>query len=286
MAGSLESLLTRIEAAQGQMRPSERKLAALVLENPTGAIELTMDEIAARAGVSAPTVARFCAAVGCNGFREFKIRLAQDRTRGLPFIHPDVLDTDSPAEIAHKIFDRAVAELITVRGGVATEGLDRAVDILARASRIEFYGSGNSGIVASDIQHKFFRLGIPTVAYSDPHVFCMSALTLQPGDAVVLVSNSGRNRDILEAANDVLSVGAQTIVIAHPDTPLAALATALVPADVSENSDVYSPMASRLAHLVLGDILSVAVAQRRGEAVRQRLERAKAAVRRRRLIET
>lgn len=279
------TLIARIEVARQQMRPSEAKLADLVLASPQEAIELTMDEIAARVGVSAPTVARFCAAVGCRGFREFKIRLAQDQGHGLPFVHPDVEAGDAPGEIARKVFDRTISTLMAARKAAASEGLDRAVDILAKAARIEFYGSGNSGIVAQDIQHKFFRLGAPTVAYSDPHIFCMSALTLNQGDAVVLISNSGRNRDILEAARDATSMGAATIAITSSNSPLAAMVTAVIPADIAEDSDVYSPMTSRIAHLVLGDVLTVAVAQRKGEKVRSRLERAKTAVRRRRLVD-
>lgn len=278
------SLGAHIAAIRAQLRPSEAKLADLALARPREVIEMTMDEIAARVGVSPPTVARFCAAVGCRGFREFKIRLAQDRAAGLPFVHPDVDEDDTPAEIATKVIDRALTALIDLRRRAGTAGLDLAVDILTAAARIEFYGSGNSGIVAKDLQHKFFRLGIPTAAYSDPHVFCMSALTLQPGDAVVLISNSGRSRDLLEAAHDAASVGADIIAITRTATPLAALATAVIAADVVEDADIYSPMTSRIAHLVLGDVLSVAVAQRKGVAVRDRLERAKTAVRRRRLI--
>lgn len=284
MATRFDSMISRITAAQEFMRPSEVKLARLVLANPVGTVELTMDEIAEKAGVSAPTVARFCAAVGCSGFREFKIRLAQDRSYGLPFVHPDVIETDAPEDISGKIFDRTQAELVSVRRGIDIDGLSRAVDILASAKRIEFYGSGNSGIVAQDLQHRFFRLGIPSVAYNDSHVFCMSALTLQKGDAVVLISNSGRNRDILEAAKDARSVGAQTVAITHSRTPLAGLVDSVVTADVLENSDVYSPMTSRIAHLVIGDILQVSVAKRRGEDVLLRLERAKKAVARRRLV--
>lgn len=284
MAIHFDSIISKIISAQEHMRPSEAKLARLVLSNPVGAVELTMDEIARKAGVSAPTVARFCAAVGCSGFREFKIRLAQDRSYGLPFVHPDVTETDAPEDIAGKIFARTQTELIAVRRGIDIDGLSRSVDILANAKRIEFYGSGNSGIVAQDLQHRFFRLGIPTVAYNDPHVFCMSALTLQKGDAVVLVSNSGRNRDILEAAKDARSVGAQIVALTRSRAPLAELADAVVTADVLENSDIYSPMTSRIAHLVIGDILQVSVAQRKGEDIHLRLERAKKAVARRRLI--
>ena len=45
--------------------------------------------------------------------------------------------------------------------------LENAIATLMHARRVEFYGVGNSGIVAQDAQHKFFRFGISTVAYVD-----------------------------------------------------------------------------------------------------------------------
>ncbi|MDP1172210.1 SIS domain-containing protein, partial [Klebsiella pneumoniae] len=73
-------------------------------------------------------------------------------------------------------------------------------DAARHGKRIEFYGVGNSGIVAQDAQHKFFRLGVNTVATSDGHVQLMSATMLQQGDCAVIISNSGRSRDLLDAA--------------------------------------------------------------------------------------
>ncbi|CAH2605438.1 DNA-binding transcriptional repressor YebK (plasmid) [Rhodovastum atsumiense] len=275
-------MLARIEAIRDRIRPSEARLGDYVLARPHEVITLSMAEMAARAGVSEPTVARFCTALGCSGFREFKIKLAQNLAGGVPFIHQDVNPGDTPADVAGKLFDRTIATLVQARNGTSPSAIERATDLLATARRIEFYGSGNSGIVAQDIQHKFFRLGIPTVAYNDPHVFNMSALTLGPGDVAVVISNSGRTRDILESARNVLSVGASVLALTRADSPLARLASACLFADAPEDADVYSPMASRITHLVLGDILTVAVALRKGEALQKRLELAKRAVRQRR----
>ncbi len=276
------SFLVRLQAAREAMRPSEQKLADLVLAAPDAAVEWTMDEIAARAEVSAPTVVRFCNAVGCKGFRDFKLTLARDRGQAVHFAHPDVDPDDTSDVVARKIVDGAIAALVEVRRDLPAEAVAAAARVLAKARRIEFYGSGNSGIVAQDIQHKFFRLGMPTVAYTDPHVFCMSALTLRAGDAVVAISNSGRTSDVLEAAREARAAGADVVAITRDGSPLAELASVVVAVAVSEDSEVYAPMASRLAHLVVGDMLTVAVALLEGDIARLQLERTKQAVRRRR----
>lgn len=260
-------------AVRDQIRPSERKLADHVLANPGETITLSMAEIAQRVGVSEPTVARFCSALGCSGFREFKIKLAQDIAGGMPFIDQDVRPGDQGVGVAGKVFDRTIATLMQVRNNLSADTVDRAADLLADARRIEFYGSGNSGTIAEDIQRRFFRLGTPTVAYTDSHVYFVSALSLGPGDAVVVVSSSGRTRDILDAVRNALSVGARVVAITRADSPLARLATVALLADVNEEFDVYSPLTSRISHLALGDILAISVALRKGDALRERLAR-------------
>ncbi|MGG1947242.1 SIS domain-containing protein, partial [Trinickia sp. NRRL B-1857] len=157
------------------------------------------------------------------------------------------------------------------------------IELLSRASRIEFYGAGGSGIAAQDIQHKFFRLGIPSVAYADPHTYTMSAALLGESDVVVTISNTGRTRDIVEAARSALACGAKVIAITHSNSPLAQLATVSLVANVAEETDIFSPMTSRVSHLAIGDILAVGVALARGPDLVDKLGRAKKAITQRRI---
>ncbi|MBK1838095.1 MurR/RpiR family transcriptional regulator [Azospirillum sp. YIM B02556] len=274
-------MLARIAAVRDQIRPSERKLADYAMAHPGDVINLSMAELADRVGVSEPTVARFCAALGCRGFREFKIKLAQDIAGGMPFLHQDLsasgeLDADGAvpgAVLAGKLFDRTIATLMQVRNNLPVLAVDSAADVLASARRIEFYGSGNSGTVAEDIQRKFFRLGMPTVAYTDSHVYFASALTLAKGDAVVAVSSTGRTRDILDAVQNARKAGADVVALTRSGSPLAEMATVSLVADIADDFDIHSPMTVRIAHLVLGDILSIAVALRMGDTLQDRLKR-------------
>ncbi len=273
----------RILAVYDSLRPSERRLADYVARHGASVIRLTMPELAERAGVSQPTIARFCAALGYDGFKEFKLQFAQNVGGGTPFVHQDVEADDRPADIAGKVFDRTIATLMTVRNALSADQIEHGIKLLASARRIEFYGCGNSGIVALDIQHKFFRLGIPTTAYSDPHVFSMSAALLRPGDVAVLVSNSGRTWDMLTAATLARSSGASVLALTHSGSPLARLADVCVFSDVEEDSEVYTPMTSRICHLVLGDVLAAGVALERSDSVAAGLQRAKAHLRERRI---
>jgi RpiR family carbohydrate utilization transcriptional regulator len=276
-------MLARIEAMRAQLRPSERKLADYILDTPREVLDLAMTELAERVGVSQPTIARFCHALGCGGFREFKIRLAQSIAQGLPTVYRDVRPDEPAPGVVAKVFDRTIGALIEVRNSLSATSIAKAIDLLAQASRIEFYGAGGSGIAAQDIQHKFFRLGIPSVAYADPHTYSMSAALLSDGDVVVAISNTGRTRDIVEAARSALDCGAKVVAITHSNSPLAQIATVSLIANVAEETDIFSPMTSRMSHLAIGDILAVGVALRRGPELADKLGRAKATITRRRI---
>lgn len=268
-------MLNRIQANKAGLRRSERKVAELVLAQPQAAINSSIGELARRACVSEPTVIRFCRALGCAGFQDFKLKLAQSLASGVPYVHTDVQPNDSPAELADKVFDRSIATLLQVRNRLDQEALRRAIDILAAATKIEFYGHGASGIVAMDAQHKFFRLGVPVVAYSDPHTHSMSAAIMQPGNVVVAISHTGRSMDLLVSVRLALEAGAQVIAVTAAGSPLAGLATVALCSDTSENTDTYIPMTSRIVDLVIMDILAVGVALRRGPELVQQLQKTK-----------
>lgn len=277
------SLLARIAATLPELRKSERAVAELVLAQPSEVLHLSIADLALRVGVSQPTVARFAAALGFSGYKEFKLRLAQSLASGVPFVHQDVGPDDALELVAPKVFDRTIGALINVRNHLDPAQLSRAVGILAKAKRIECYGIGNSGIVALDAQHKFFRFGVPAVSYIDTHTMGMAATVLKRGDAVVAISASGRTTDMLASVEIAREAGADVIAITAGGSPLARLATVALYADVPEDPDIYAPMISRLAHLAIIDVLCVGVALSLGPALVKRLERTKQTLRDKRI---
>ena len=272
-------MLERIQAALPALPPAEQRVAKLVLADARTFASLPISELADRAHVSKPTVVRFCRSVGYDGLSDFKLKLAGTVNEGVPFVHRAVDEDDKPGDIVVKVIDNAVSAFLAYRNHAAPNAFERAIAALAEAGRsgrrIEFYGVGNSGIVAQDAQHKFFRLGVMAAAISDGHVQVMSATMLQPGDCAVIISNSGRSRDLLDAAEIARRKGATTIVITASASPLARASGStqqiLLAADHPEDYDRYSPMVSRLLHLVIIDILTTGVALRLGSELRPML---------------
>ena len=269
-AGDQPLMLDRVRAALTALPPAEQRVAALLLEDPRAFTSMPVAEIARRSGVSKPTVVRFCRSVGYDGLADFKLKLAGSVGEGVPYVHRAVSADDRPAELSVKVIDNAVSALLKYRNAAAGHAIARAIDALARACtsgrRIEFHGVGNSGIVAQDAQHKFFRLGVHAQAVSDGHVQVMSATMLGEGDCAVVISNSGRSRDLVDVAGIAQRRGATVIAITASRSPLARCVLAggqvLLAADHPEDWERYSPMVSRLLHLVIIDILTTGVALR------------------------
>jgi RpiR family carbohydrate utilization transcriptional regulator len=286
------SMLDRVKAALPALPPAEQRVAKLLLADPRAFAQLPVTELADRSHVSKPTVVRFCRSVGYDGLADFKLKLAGSVNEGVPFVHRAVDEDDKPGDLVVKVIDNTVAALLHYRNEAATHAIERAIAALADAGRngrrIEFYGVGNSGIDAQDAQHKFFRLGVNTAAASDGHVQLMSATMLGPGDCAVIISNSGRSRDLVDVAELARKKGATTIVLAASGSPLAVLGQQpgqiFLPVDHPEDFDRYSPMVSRLLHLVTLDVLATGVALALGPKLRPMLQEIKRTLRNKRYV--
>jgi RpiR family carbohydrate utilization transcriptional regulator len=261
-------MLDRIRASLSSLAPAEQRVGQLVLADARAFAKLPVSELANRAHVSKPTVVRFCRSMGYDGLSDFKLKLAGTVSEGVPFIHRSVDVDDKTGDVVVKVIDNTVSAFLKYRNNASTAAIDKAAAVLAATyktgKRIEFIGAGNSGIVALDAQHKFFRLGVNTVAYSDGHMQVMSASLMGPGDCMVVISNSGRTRDLMDACDIARKNGATTIVITASGSPLAAAGHIHLAADHPEGYDRYSPMVSRLLHLMIVDILATCVALRIG----------------------
>ncbi len=266
-------MLDRIKASLPSLAPAEQRVGKLVLGDPRAFATLPVGELANRAHVSKPTVVRFCRSVGYDGLTDFKRKLAGSVSEGVPFIHRSVDADDKTGDIMVKVIDNTVAAFLKYRNEASTMAFEKAAIALVQTyrigKRIEFFGVGNSGVVAQDAQHKFFRLGVNAIAYSDGHMQVMSASLLGPGDCVVVISNSGRTRDLMDACDIARKNGATTIVITATGSPLASAGHIHLSADHPEGFDNYSPMVSRLLHLLIIDILATCVALRIGGATVQ-----------------
>lgn len=273
-------MLSKISEKLESLSTAERKVAECALAEPKWFVHAAVAEIANHATVSQPTVIRFCRSLGYKGLPEFKLALSASMSHaGLPYVHEELNIDDDMGDVMEKMLGNTAAAILGARRTLSQSELEKAITMLAHARRIEFYGVGNSGIVAQDAQHKFFRFGISTVAYSDTHIQLMAAAVLSSEDILVVISNSGSSIEVLDAVGIAKDNGAKVIAITRFDSPLAQLADCVLAVLVQEDSSRYTPMVSRLLQLAIVDILAIGLALRFGETISLQLEKVKRSVR-------
>lgn len=269
------NIIEIIRTMRTELRKSDRKVADVVLQDPQRILNATVGETATLAEVSQPTVLRFATAIGCHGFQDFKIRLAQSLAFGTPATHSVLLDTDEPETVAEKIFDYTMTSLDWARSHLDKAALRKAIDILTQARTIEFFGFGASGIVARDAQQKFPLFGVPCGAQFDLHQQIMVASMMKPGDVAFVISNTGTTRSIIEIARIARENGAAVIGLTGSESPLSGYCDVSLVVETLENTNMYTPTISRIAALVVIDILSTSVAMRRPAEYQARIHHMK-----------
>jgi RpiR family carbohydrate utilization transcriptional regulator len=266
------TVIQRIHQHKQTLRKSERKVADFVLQNSDALIQMRIVDLAKACDVSEPTVVRFCRAIGCSGFQDFKLQLAQQLANKPEFEAFAIDASDSVEKLGQKVFDATLATLSQVRDALNPTAIEAAINAITQAKRVEFYGFGASAAVAADAQHKFFRLQISSAVYSDPHIQTMSAMSLSKQDVVVAISQSGQTKALIDAIQLANQAGAKTIALAPSNSPVATACQICIEIDAEEEVEIYTPLSSRIAHLVVIDLLAVGVAQRIGPYISKHLQ--------------
>ena len=133
--------------------------------------------------------------------------------------------------------------------------------------------------MALDAQHKFFRFNLPVVAYDDVLMQRMVAAASHTGDVIVIISYTGRTKDMVEIAQIANETGATVIALTIEDSPLAKVCPVVLSVPHVENTDVYMPMTSRLTQLTVLDVLATGVTLKRGVGFHQHLDKIKQSLR-------
>lgn len=275
----IPDILSQIKDSYGELRPAERRVADVVLADVTFCVDASNAGIARRAEVSEPTVTRFCRAIGCDGVRDFKLKLAQSVVVGRLYLAPAPPSGEPSANASPlwtEVFGEARNALNLVERQIDPLDIIKAAELVASAHQVLVFGlGGSSTALAQETQNRLFRYGVVVTAYSDPYVMKMSASTLKPNDVVIAISGTGRTREVVDAVQLAKHYRAKALCITAPETDLAAAADVALTVDIPEFPDPLKPTASRYAFLAIIDLVSSAVGTRLDPDARETLRRIK-----------
>jgi DNA-binding MurR/RpiR family transcriptional regulator len=277
--GSTVDIVGRLKARQAEGGSAEARLVAAILADPAFAASAPIADIAARAGVSEPTITRLARALGFSGMRDMRFHLAQALAIGGAYLRTPPAEDDAPDAPPRPT---PVAAVVS--------GAHRALDLmmlglgecdvaalgarLAGARRILVCGTGgSSSMAAEEMQTRLFRLGLQANAQIDPQLQRMNASVLQAGDVIVAFSISGKVRSVRDATAIAQQYRARALGVTVAGTPLAGAVDDLLPLSLQEDRNLYKPSSARFALLAAVDILALATAEAIGPAVVEPLRR-------------
>lgn len=278
------NVLVTIRASQPRLAPAERRVAEVVLADPTAGSAKTIAEMAESAATSQATVVRFAQALGFAGYPELRLALAAaaatEQVQAVGVVPGgDVTAEDDIATVVAKIGyadGKAVQETVEQ---IDHDTLREVVDAVLAARRVDIYGVGASAIVALDLQMKLHRVGRVSFAWVDHHVAVPSAALLGRRDVAIGISHSGSTQDTFDALAEAHDRGATTVAVTNfPGSAITEVADLVLTTAARETAFRSGALGSRIAALTVVDCLFVAVAQRNLPATERALERTYAAV--------
>jgi len=272
-------ILHIISVEKDRLPRQEKRLAEFILAAPSEIVHMGIKDLADQCEVSAATVTRFCKNFQCKGYPDFKLKLASEiahaemaaktgNTR-----YQDIVAGNPLAGIVEAIESNHLTSIRDTTELLDLGQLERAVDALCRAKRIDLYGVATSSIVAQDFYQKLIRIGKNCTAFADSHMQITSASTLTSGDVAVAVSYSGETPETIDALACAKDAGAFTISItSYRSSAISALADITLYSSSLEEGMRRGDMASRIAQLHIIDILFMGMASRDFSTYVPRLE--------------
>lgn len=265
---------TRINAAVSKLRDSEKKIVEFIEQNKEEIIHISITELAERSDTSESSVVRLCKRLGYKGFQDLKIHLAREVVAPEKQIHEAIEKGDDIVTIKKKVFQSNIQALYDSIEICSDDEIQKAVEAIANARLIEFYGTGGSGTVSLDAQHKLLKLGIKSFAYIDSILQSMSASVLTKQDVVIGISHTGSNTDVLTAMKLAKEAGATIICLTNSSkSPITQISDIVLQTSAKETLFRTDAISSRIAQLTIIDVLIAAVAIEKYELIQANIEK-------------
>ncbi len=252
-------ILKAIREASSSLHTKERSLAEYIITYPEKVILLGITELARESGTSSATISRFCKLFQFRGFQDFKMKLgAEIAQKPSSQSYQDIVAGNSLHRIVEAMESNHLRSISDTTRLLDMKSLQRALDSLRTARRIDLYGVATSGVVAADLHQKLIRIGLQANVYSDPHMQITSASSLSKEDVVFAISYSGETLEIIDALSCAKAQGAATISLTKfGSNTLSGTADINLFTSTLEEGMRRGDMASRIAQLHVIDILFI-----------------------------
>ena len=258
------SLLQRILQESEGMGSAELRVARFVSANPSDVIHMSMARLSQECAVSDPTIMRFCRRFDFQGYQDFKLHLAQSLVPSAPFAYEQIVPDDSIQNVVRKTARNSLNAIQRLLEDLEPQQVDEGARLLNAASWVGIYASGISEITALGAEHKFQRLGMRCAALIGRKKQWLHAETSRPSEVVLIFSQSGHTKQMVDIATAARAKGARVLSITAAQSPLAQVSDVLISVLPYDRTELMTPLASRLNHHLVVNMLVTAIAMTSG----------------------
>lgn len=267
------SVLNQITWLLPELAENQQKIAKYILDNPESVLSMSSSSFAEDAGVSQSAIVKFSQKIGMKGFPALKIAISEELGRNNQFktyphkaLHNAISSEDSLMVVAQKLAHEKTAAIMETTKRINFPLFHQVVDIIDNAQRVQIVGIWGSGLTAKDLSYKLQKIGILSLAEADLHVQLATAQALTPKDVQIVLSFSGKRKEMRIAATMAKAQGATVIAITgNKANPLAKIADYVLESVSDENEWRSSSISSRTAQNTLTDLIFLALMQQRKE---------------------
>ena len=271
------NILLKIREMKDSLTPVERTIADFILDNPADIPMLSIKVLATKTKTSDASVLRFCKTLGYSGYRDFIVSISASlgsMEEDTADQYTDIQPGDDLQTIINNISVNNCKSIEDTLSIIDRKAIAKAVELLRKTQRIDFFGVAASGLVCMDAQQKFMRINKMSHAFTDGHSQLTAATLLKSGDVAVMISNSGNTAEILEAVEVAKASGATVIAITRYNrSRLAEKADIVLFISTPEITIRSGAMGSRIAMLNVIDILFAGVASAEYRNVKKYLKK-------------
>ena len=242
-----------IKQKYSSMTGTEKRIADIILKDPQKAVGSTLVYIAAKADVSQGSVVNFAAKLGFSGFSQMKINIAQH-------INDDSAENETSAgdsikQIMHSRIESAYDSFRSTCDTVG-EQITGASELLMAAEDILVTGIAHSAPVANDFAIRLMQIGLSASVQTDPLIASLKSAQMTNDSVVIVISHSGRTKEVLDIASTAKSAGARLICLtSYADSPLTRLSDVSLIAVSKEAQNYHEAVTARLSQLLICDTL-------------------------------
>ena len=260
----VNSILPYISSVMLSLTKTEQKIARFVMENPQKVIYFSITDLAETVHVGDASILRFCRKIGQKSYQGFKMALAQELSAKNEYAVEHSADDSALSETRKRyqaVFNANLKVMNETLQLLDEKSVREAAQAILRAGRVLICGAGTSGITAMDAMYKLNRIGIRAEAFYDSHLRLIVDSLLSERDVLIAISFSGSTKDILDEIEVAKKAGARIIAITHhARSPIAKNSDLVLLHGASENPSLPGDISTKIAQLMVVDILHSLVA--------------------------